>query len=362
MPLLSIINHLKDEYIKKYDYLCTTKNNNSRMPKFSVIIPVYNRPEEVVELLDSLTMQSLKADMQVIVVEDGSSTTCEKEIAPYHKQLDLLYIKQDNKGPGGARNRGAQEAQGEYLIFFDSDCVLPSDYLKRTQDHLDNEHLSCFGGPDKAHKFFSSVQKAISYSMTSIFTTGGIRGGKKKMDKFYPRSFNLGVEKSIFDEIGGFSDMRYGEDIDFSMRVLEAGHEIGLISETFVYHKRRTSFRSFFKQVFSSGSARVVLASTHKGALKLVHLLPLFFVLGIPVSILFACLLHWSFALVYPLYFMIVFIHSWHTTNEFKVALLSVVASFIQVVGYGLGFLTGIWMKLTGRSRTYVAFKKTFYK
>lgn len=331
------------------------------MVKFSVIIPVYNRPEEVVELIDSLTMQSLKNEMEVIVIEDGSRLKCEKEIERYHKQLNIKYIYQENQGPGPARNNAAKLAEGQYLIFFDSDCVLPSDYLVKTFKFLESKPLACFGGPDKAHKFFTPIQKAISYSMTSIFTTGGIRGGKKKLDKFYPRSFNLGVRRDIFDEIGGFSDMRYGEDIDFSMKVYENGHDIGLIDDTFVYHKRRNTFKSFFKQVFSSGTARVELASRHKGALKFVHLLPTAFVLGFPISILLGIFVHWAFILIFPLYFLIVFCHAWHVTHSLKVGLLSIITSLIQVGGYGLGFLVGLWMKLFHHNKRYVAFKKTFY-
>lgn len=331
------------------------------MPKFSIIIPVYNRPEEVVELLDSLTMQSLHNEMEVIVIEDGSTITCEREIEPYMSQLDLKYFKQENMGPGGARNRGAKEAVGEYLIFFDSDCVLPSDYLQRAMDHLRRDPLGCFGGPDKAHKFFSRTQKAISYSMTSFLTTGGIRGASVKIDKFYPRSFNLGVLKQIFDEVGGFSDMRYGEDIDFSMKVYEYGHRIGLISETFVYHKRRTTFKSFFKQVFSSGSARIQIASRHKGALKLVHILPTLFLLGMPISILLGAFVNTWFYNVYPIYFLLVFVFAWISTGQFTVACLSIVASFIQLVGYGMGFITGLWMKYVKKDPQYEAFKQTFY-
>lgn len=332
------------------------------MARFSIIIPVYNRPEEAVELLDSLTMQSLKNDIEVIVIEDGSTVKCETEIEPFKKQLDLVYIYQENQGPGPARNNGAKIAKGEYLIFLDSDCVLPSDYLANTIEHLDKAPLDCFGGPDRAHKFFSPIQKAISYSMTSIFTTGGIRGGKKKMDKFYPRSFNLGVKKSVFDKVGGFSDMRYGEDIDFSMNVLEKGYNIGLINETFVYHKRRSTFKSFFKQVFSSGTARIELASRHKNALKLVHLLPMFFVLSIPVTILLGIFLHPAFYFVIPLYLALVFIDATIETRSIRVAILSIVSSVIQICGYGLGFMTALFYKVVNKNKRYVAFKKTFYK
>ncbi len=332
------------------------------MKKFSIIVPVYNRPEEIVELLDSLTIQSSDSSFEVIVVEDGSEHTCEDVIEPFRKQLDLKYIKQENQGPGRARNTGARHAEGEYLIFFDSDCTVPSDYFSITEKTLEREKFVCFGGPDKAHKFFSPIQKAISFSMTSLFTTGGIRGGKKKMDKFYPRSFNLGVEKRIFDEVGGFSDMRYGEDVDFSMSVAERGYKIGLIDSTFVYHKRRSTLYSFYKQVFSSGTARPYLAARHGGALKLVHCLPAFFVLSIPVVILLAIFVHWSFLLVYVLYALLLFIDSYVQTRSFKVALYSIATGYTQIVGYGLGFITSSLIKLRyGKNARYVAFRQTFY-
>ncbi len=333
------------------------------MKKFSVIVPVYNRPEEIVELLDSLTIQAPHAPFEVIVIEDGSAQTCEAEIEPYRSQLDLKYIKQENQGPGQARNNGARQAEGEYLLFFDSDCVIPSEYLATIEQALQSDDLDCFGGPDRAHKFFSPMQKAISFSMTSLFTTGGIRGGKKKMDRFYPRSYNLGVKHTVFDEVGGFSNMRYGEDIDFSMNVLEHGYRIGLIDSTFVYHKRRTNLRSFYKQVFSSGTARINIASRHKGALKLVHLLPALFTLGIPVVILLAIFVHWSLPLIYVLYALLLAIESYKQFRNVRVALLSIAAGFTQLVGYGLGFITAAFIRLThGKQNDYVAFRQTFYK
>lgn len=332
------------------------------MARISVIIPVYNRPEEVVELLDSLTMQALKHEVEVIVIDDGSDLTCREEIEPFKPQLDIKYIYQENQGPGIARNNGAKLATGEYLVFLDSDCVLPSDYLKKTIEHLNRQPFDCFGGPDRAHKFFTPIQKAISYSMTSIFTTGGIRGGKRKMDKFYPRSFNLGVRKIVFDEIGGFSDMRYGEDIDFSMNVVEHGHTVGLIDDTYVYHKRRNTFKSFFKQIFSSGTARIELASRHKNALKIVHLLPTLFVIGIPISIILGLTIHWVFMLCLPIWLLLLITDATYQTQSIKVGLLSAISGFIQITGYGLGFLTALWYKLFSKNRKYVAFKNTFYK
>jgi glycosyltransferase involved in cell wall biosynthesis len=332
------------------------------MIKFSVIIPVYNRPEEVVELLDSLTMQLIKSHMEVIVVEDGSTETCEHEIKHFTSQLDIKYIYQENTGPGMARNKGAQHAKGEYLLFFDSDCVIPSDYFNKILAHLEHEDLDCFGGPDKAHAFFSPIQKAISYSMTSILTTGGIRGGRHKLDKFYPRSFNLGVKRELFNKIGGFSDMRFGEDLDFSLKAHQSGMKIGLVSDTFVYHKRRTSFKSFFKQVFNSGAARIELTHRHKGSLKLVHLFPALFVLSIPVAIVLAIFMSAWFLLPYIILPLIILIDALARTKSFKVAIIATYASLVQSVGYGLGFISALWVNTIRKKGRYEAFKKSFYK
>lgn len=331
------------------------------MIKFSVIIPVYNRPEEIVELLDSLTMQFIKTQMEVIVVEDGSTNRCEHEIKDFVNQLNIKYIYQENKGPGLARNNGATQAAGEFLLFFDSDCVIPSDYFDRIMNHLSREDLDCFGGPDKAHTFFSPVQKAISYSMTSILTTGGIRGGKLKLDKFYPRSFNLGVKRELFNKLGGFSEMRFGEDLDFSMRAHQSGLKIGLVSDTFVYHKRRNTFQSFFKQVFNSGAARIELTRRHKGTLKIVHLFPSLFVLSIPVMFLLAIFLNKLFLLPLVILPVIIFSDAWLKTKSFHVAFLSTYASLVQTIGYGTGFLSALWQQVIRKKGRLEAFKTTFY-
>ena len=247
---------------------------------YSIIVPVFNRPDEVDELLDSLTRQTLK-DFEVIIVEDGSKTPCKDVCDKYADILDLHYYYKENSGPGQSRNYGAERASGEWLIVLDSDVVLPDNYLQAVDSELKEKPADAWGGPDAAHPSFTPVQKAISYSMTSFFTTGGIRGGKAKLDKFYPRSFNMGILRDVYLKLGGFSKMRFGEDIDFSYRIVEAGFQTRLLPDAWVWHKRRTDFRKFFRQVYNSGIARINLMKRHPGTLKLVHLLPTVFTIGV---------------------------------------------------------------------------------
>ena len=228
------------------------------MTRFSFIVPVFNRPDEVDELLQSLTRQTVRG-FEVIVVEDGSQMPCRDVCEKYASQLDIHYFDKPNSGPGQSRNYGVERAQGEYVIILDSDVVLPDGYLAAVEQELQREPADAFGGPDSAHPSFTPTQKAISYSMTSFFTTGGIRGGKKKLDKFYPRSFNMGIRREVYEQLGGFSSMRFGEDIDFSIRIFKGGYRCRLFPEAWVWHKRRTDFRKFFRQVYNSGIARINL-------------------------------------------------------------------------------------------------------
>ncbi len=329
--------------------------------QFSVIIPIYNRPDEIVELLESLTLQSAKSVFEVIIVEDGSSLPCDDVIEPYFSQLNLQYFKQHNQGPGPARNHGASKAKGEYLIFFDSDCIIPSNYFNHVIEHLDIQPLDCFGGPDKSHPFFTPIQKAISYSMTSPITTGGIRGGSRQMDKFYPRSFNLGIRKAIFESINGFADMRFGEDLDLSMRTINGGYKVGLIKEAYVYHKRRTHFKAFFKQVFNSGIARIDLSLLHPGTLKPVHLLPSAFTIGYPLLIILSYLWSSWFLLPFLLFPAVIYIDAQIRTRSLLVALLSTWASITQLFGYGSGFLKAFWVRIIKKKGAFHNFAKSFY-
>lgn len=329
--------------------------------KYSLIIPVYNRPDEVDELLQSLCGQKFR-DFEVVVVEDGSSLPCLEVVKKYGLLLDIYYYNKPNSGPGQTRNYGAARSRGEYLIILDSDCILPSGYLQAVEAELERQPADAFGGPDRAHHSFTPVQKAINYSMTSFFTTGGIRGGKKKMDKFYPRSFNMGIRRKVYEQLGGFSKMRFGEDIDFSIRIFQAGYSCRLFPEAWVYHKRRTDFRKFFKQVHNSGIARINLYKKHPHSLKVVHLLPALFTIGVLFLLLASPICAYSLTLL-GAYALLVLIDSTLQNRSLKVGLLSIAASFIQLIGYGTGFLRAWWMRcLLGKDEELQAFRKNFYK
>lgn len=346
--------------------------------KYSIIVPVYNRPDEVEELLQSLTEQELK-DFEVVIVEDGSQKPCKDVCDKFADILDLHYYAKENGGPGQARNYGAERAHGEWLIILDSDVVLPKGYLKAVENGLSLECRAAFGGPDASHPSFTPVQKAISYSMTSFFTTGGIRGGKKKLDKFYPRSFNMGIRRDVYLQLGGFSKMRFGEDIDFSYRIVEAGYNPQLFPDAWVWHKRRTDFRKFFRQVYNSGIARINLEKRHPGTLKLVHLLPMVFTVGVIALILLAAVAramihydapHWHtwfwicLAALFPILFysLVIFIDSSIQNKSLKVGLLSIPAAFTQLMGYGFGFIESWWKRCVMKKDEFQAFEKNFYK
>ena len=330
------------------------------MPYFSVIVPVYNRPNEVDELLDSLSKQTYK-DFETIIVEDGSSIKCDEIVQKYSQSIDVKYFYKDNSGPGQTRNYGSEKSTGEYLIILDSDVILPPTYLETVYQELQSSPCDAFGGPDRAHESFSPVQKAISYAMTSFFTTGGIRGGKKKMDKFYPRSFNLGIKKSTFDALGGFSNMRFGEDIDLSIRIFDGGYSCRLFPDSWVYHKRRTDFKKFFKQVHNSGIARINLFKRHPKSLKLVHLLPACFTIGLLFLVILS--FFWPWALIPILaYILLIFVDATAKEHSIKIGLLSIFASFVQLIGYGTGFLRAVWRRLILKQGEFEAYKKNFYK
>ena len=339
-------------------YLCKIKPDYM---KYSFIVPVYNRPDEVDELLESLEGQTLK-DFEVVVVEDGSDKPC-KDVCDRHADvLDIHYYIKPNSGPGQSRNYGAERAGGEYLIVLDSDVVLPEGYLAAVDKELQDAPADAFGGPDRAHPSFTDTQKAISYSMTSFYTTGGIRGGNKKLDKFYPRSFNMGIRRETYMSLGGFSRMRFGEDIDFSIRIFKAGCRCRLFPEAWVWHKRRTDFRKFWRQVYNSGIARINLYKKYPESLKIVHLLPMVFTVGVAYLLLLAAIgFLWA---LHPLasYAAAIFLDSSTVNRSLVVGALSVVSAFVQLLGYGCGFINAWWRRCVLGKDEFSAFEKTFYK
>lgn len=306
------------------------------MPKYSIIIPIYNRPDEIAELLESLTKQTY-TDFEVLILEDNSPNKCDGVVESFASRLNVRYFFMPNTDRSIRRNQGMKEALGEYFILFDSDCIIPPSYFEAVDAALQLEPCDCFGGPDNAADDFNDIQKAVNQSMTSFFTTGGIRGGAKQMEKFNPRSFNMGLSRKAFERTQGFRSM-IGEDIDLSLRVRALGMETKLIRTAYVYHKRRVDFRRFYNQVNTFGKSRIVLTNAHPGSLKLVHLLPLFFVLG-HVLLLGLGIINPYWFLFLACYVLLLFLDGWIKTKSLKIGLLSVATSYIQLFGYGIGFL-----------------------
>ncbi|MDE5607935.1 MAG: glycosyltransferase [Muribaculaceae bacterium] len=314
---------------------------------YSVIVPVYNRRDEVRELLESLSCQEYK-DFEVIIVEDGSTDPCCDIADRYASTLNLKYIYKENEGRSIARNVGIEASEGRYLIFFDSDCVIPPQYFRELTKALQSCPLDCFGGPDAAHVSFSDTQKAINFAMTSFLTTGGIRGGRIKFEKFVPRTFNTGFSREVYERVGGFREM-FSEDIDMSTRIKNAGFSVGLIREAFVYHKRRVDFKKFLRQVYVFGMSRITLKLLYPDSLKIVHTLPALFLIGTIALIMLACLVSWWWILPLVAYFLLILVMATVSTGSLKIGLLAVPASAIQLWGYGYGFLKAFVTKIIFR-------------
>jgi glycosyltransferase involved in cell wall biosynthesis len=310
-------------------------------PRYSVIVPVFNRPREVAELLESLAGQHFK-NFDVIIVEDGSTDRCDHVVDRYRDKLAVQYFFKPNSGPGPSRNFGYSHAQGDYLVVFDSDCVIPSGYFDAVEKALQTERLDAWGGPDRAHESFTLLQRAMGYTMSSTLTTGGIRGQKKHMGWFQPRSFNMGISRKVFEATGGFQFTHLAEDVELSIRMRKAGFKVGLIPDAFVYHKRRTNLGEFYRQVYNFGRGRIMVGRIHPDEVKLTHWFPTIFVVGIFGAVLISPLfplLSLLAILVYLLYILLIFLHSLVVNHHLGVALLSVPSALLQLWGYGSGFL-----------------------
>ncbi|MEI6865835.1 glycosyltransferase [Flavicella sp.] len=313
--------------------------------QYSIIIPVYNRPNEVDELLESLTQLNGELSFEVVIVEDGSPNTCENIVRKYMTSLDIKYFSTENQGAGKSRNYGMQKAIGNYFIIIDSDCLIPKGYLVAVEKQLQLTYTDAFGGPDAAHESFTTIQKAINYSMTSLLTTGGIRGKKKSVGKFQPRSFNLGISKVAFEKTQGFSDLKIGEDIDLTFRLWEFGFETQLIEDAFVYHKRRVNFKQFYKQTNAFGKARPFLNNKYPGTAKITYWFPSLFLLGWVISLMGLFFNFFQGIYLYAFYFSTLGLHAAIENKSIKVGVLAILSTNVQFYGYGSGFLISYFSK-----------------
>lgn len=329
---------------------------------FSLIIPVFNRPQEIDELLSSLISQNFQKPFEVVIIEDGSSISCQDVVERYKYNLDISYYYKSNSGPGDSRNFGMLKAKGDYFIIFDSDCIIPPDYLTEVEKELNLNYVDCFGGPDKALDSFSDVQKAINFAMTSFITTGGIRGGSEKIDKFQPRSFNMGISKKAFESSGGFGKIHPGEDPDLSIRLWQLGFETKLFPKAYVYHKRRIDWSKFYKQVNKFGKARPILNEWYPKYSKITFYFPTLFLLGFLLSIATAFFKNYILLVVFTTYIEILFIVALLQSKSLKIGLLSVLATLIQFYGYGIGFLKSLVLIQIFKVKPQKAFPELFFK
>ena len=329
---------------------------------FSLIIPVYNRPNEVEELLESLSLIDYNEDFEVVIIEDGSTQTCESIIDNYKSKLKISYYFKENSGPGNSRNYGMKKAKGDYFIIFDSDCIIPKQYLTEVATELETNFVDCYGGPDKALDSFSDIQKAINFAMTSFITTGGIRGGSEKIDKFQPRSFNMGISKKAFESSRGFGTIHPGEDPDLTIRLWNLGFETRLFSKAFVYHKRRIDWDKFSIQVNKFGKARPILNSWYPQYSKLTYFFPSFFITGFFIAIILLIFKIYFALQFYVIYFLIVFIMSTFQNRSYKIGFLSIIAVWKQFYCYGIGFYTSYIKIILLKQKPQEAFPELFFR
>ena len=317
---------------------------------FSLIVPVYNRPDEIADLLESLSRQTDK-DFELVLTEDGSTVPCREEVERYADRLDIQYFSKSNEGRSIARNHGMQHARGEYFVFVASDCILPPDYFESLRRQLSQTGADCFGGPDAAHESFTDTQKAINFAMTAFLTTGGIRGGKVQMEKFVPRTFNMGFSRRVWEKVGGFREM-FSEDIDMSTRIRQAGFAPQLFRDVKVFHKRRGNLAKFWRQVHVFGMSRITLQLLYPGSMKLVHWLPAVFTIGAAALILLGIFVSPWWLLPLGVYIVALWISAIAATRSLKIGTMAVGASMVQLLGYGTGFIRAyVWKILLRHGR-----------
>ncbi|MFK7000469.1 glycosyltransferase [Flavobacterium oreochromis] len=330
---------------------------------FSFVIPVYNRPDEIDELLESLMKQTYNKPFEVIIVEDGSTVPCEHIVDKYRSKLNLTYYLKYNSGPGDSRNFGMQYAKGDYYIILDSDCILPSQYLSEVEKSLTEKYVDCFGGPDDMLASFTPIQKAINFAMTSVLTTGGVRGASEKIGKFQPRSFNMGISSKAFEASKGFSNIHPGEDPDLSIRLWKMGFETKLIPNAFVYHKRRIDWEKFYVQVNKFGKVRPILNKWYPEYAKPTFFLPSLFVLGFFLGILLSFLFLFDWLLkLYFLYTIVIMLVSTYKNKNIKVGVYSIIAVWRQFFGYGMGFIESYYKINILKKSPEEAFPELFFK
>ena len=329
---------------------------------FSIIIPVYNRPDEIKELLESLLVSNYDKEYEILIVEDGSTVTCSNEIENFKGKLNISYYFKENSGPGDSRNFGMKKSKGDYFIIFDSDCIIPKEYLTEVENELTANYVDCFGGSDAALDSFSAIQKAINFAMTSFLTTGGIRGGSEKLTKFQPRSFNMGISKKAFEDSNGFGNIHPGEDPDLSIRLWKLGYETRLFPKAIVYHKRRIDWDKFSVQVTKFGKARPILNSWYPEYSKLTFFFPTIFLIGVYFSIIFLAF-GFTFPIVcYIFYFLLILVTATVQNKSFKIGFLSLIAVFKQFFGYGNGFLESYIKVILLKQKPEIAFPELFFK
>lgn len=332
------------------------------MPYFSIIVPVFNRPDEMAELLESVEKQEFR-DFEFILIEDGSQSKSDRVIEEYKGKFPYKYLDRDNQGPSMARNTGMEVAEGEYFLFVDSDCILPSDWLHKISESLKDQPVDCFGGPDRAAEEFNDVQKAISFAMTSFLTTGGIRGGNRQLDKFHPRSFNLGISRKLYSEMGGFpvTRMHPGEDMVFSVELIRRGYKTALFNNAWVYHKRRSTLKQFFRQVYRFGYTRYVISKVYPDTKKLIYYFPGLFLIGLVFLIMAGAIFHIFYFMPLFLYIILIFLAAGTVNSSIKVGAISILTSIIQLCGYGWGFLRSMFkIEILGKDE-YGVLEKGFY-